>query len=232
MQRVKAGEVQLGWREWGQATLPSSSSTAISPARTGSSSPRPCFHWPPRHRHRLARLRRQRPAEACGGLFQLFDAAACRGHAGGTGYSGHSPLSSGDAFDRRHHRRPHAADAAGAVRARVLARSGDATRHGLQCRADRPVPRHDGEQGADADDHGNRGDLAVRAREHGTECHPALPRGVGRNPGLVRPHHRADVWRLGRDLDRHPRQSHAGEGKPRAGAADAGTAASASGSMG
>jgi pimeloyl-ACP methyl ester carboxylesterase len=64
---------------------------------------------PARGRHRLARLRRQRPAAPRRELLQLHDGPACGRHAGRAGCAGHRLLPPRHPQHRRHHRHPHAA---------------------------------------------------------------------------------------------------------------------------
>ena len=59
----------------------------------------------------------------------------------------------------------------------VRARSGHAAGHVLQCRTDRPVSHDDDEPGADARGHGHRCGLSVRPRKPCAKYHAALSRG-------------------------------------------------------
>ena len=61
---------------------------------------------------------------------------------------------------------------------------------------------------------------------------PAVPRRARRDPGVVRADPGADVWRLRRNLDRNAGQPHPGTGKQRAGAPHGGDPPSASGAVG
>jgi non-heme chloroperoxidase len=63
----------------------------------------------------------------------------------------------------------------------------------LKYRADRLVSRDDDEPGGDARGHGHRCGLAVRPQEPGANYHAALSRRPRRDPGVLRTHPGADI---------------------------------------
>ena len=179
MPRVQAGKSSSAGGSGAKATLPSSSSMAISPARTGSSSPRRCFRPACASSGSTGAaaatatgrsLRPTIPTTRCSSMREDMLAAL---DALDIGFCHLATHSTGGIIAAR-----MLLDAAAAFRAGVRTRSGDAARHVFQCRPDRPVSGDDGEQGADADDHGDRGVLAVRAGEHGAERVPRFREGL------------------------------------------------------
>ena len=130
MARVQAGEVQLGWREWGEGEVTVVFIHGNLASKDWIELAAPLFP----NGLRVIGIdwrgcgESDRPTAECR-LFELLHAAACRGHAGGARCARYQVLPSRDPFDRRHHRRADAADAAATFRAGVRARSGHAAWH-------------------------------------------------------------------------------------------------------
>lgn len=164
MPRVRAGEVSLGWREWGRGdvsvvfvhgNLASKDWIEIAAPLFPSGLRVIGIDW-----------------RGCGDSDQPEPAAdysnySMQQHAEDISRdrrSGRQILPSCYALNGRHHCRAYVVDATGALWERILPRSSFTARYGLQRRSDRRFSGDDGKQASHADGNGQRGVLAILAR--------------------------------------------------------------------